>query len=203
MPVRRVVITGDPVLHRPAGRVAVFDEGVAALIQDLYDTMDAAHGVGLAAPQIGVGLRVYVYEMSNEDGVPRRGAVVNPILAIGKVSSERPDPDDEVEGCLSVPGEHFPLKRADWVRVSGQDGTGEPLEFEATGWFARCMQHEFDHLNGKLYVDRLDERQAKKARRAIRAQGWGKPGMGWLPGVDPDPFGHDEVDAGGHHEAIV
>lgn len=203
MPVRRVVITGEPVLHRPAGRVAVFDEGVAALIQDLYDTMDAAHGVGLAAPQIGVGLRVYVYEMSNEDGVPRRGAVVNPILAIGKVSSERPDPDDEVEGCLSVPGEHFPLKRADWVRVSGQDATGEPLEFEATGWFARCMQHEFDHLNGKLYVDRLDERHAKKARRAIRAQGWGKPGMGWLPGVDPDPFGHDEVDAGGHHEAIV
>jgi len=203
MPVRRVVITGEPVLHRPAGRVAVFDEGVAALIQDLYDTMDAAHGVGLAAPQVGVGLRVYVYEMSNEDGVPRRGAVVNPILAIGKVSSERPDPDDEVEGCLSVPGEHFPLKRADWVRVSGQDATGEPLEFEATGWFARCMQHEFDHLNGKLYVDRLDERHAKKARRAIRAQGWGKPGMGWLPGVDPDPFGHDEVDAGGHHEAIV
>ena len=203
MPVRRVVITGEPVLHRPAGRVAVFDEGVAALIQDLYDTMDAAHGVGLAAPQVGVGLRVYVYEMSNEDGVPRRGAVVNPILAIGKVSSERPDPDDEVEGCLSVPGEHFPLKRADWVRVSGQDATGEPLEFEATGWFARCMQHEFDHLNGKLYVDRLDERHAKKARRAIRGQGWGKPGMGWLPGVDPDPFGHDEVDAGGHHEAIV
>jgi peptide deformylase len=203
MPVRRVVITGEPVLHRPAGRVAVFDEGVAALVQDLYDTMDAAHGVGLAAPQIGVGLRVYVYEMSNEDGVPRRGAVVNPILAIGKVSSERPDPDDEVEGCLSVPGEHFPLKRADWVRVSGQDATGEPLEFEATGWFARCMQHEFDHLNGKLYVDRLDERHAKKARRAIRGQGWGKPGMGWLPGVDPDPFGHDEVDAGGHHEAIV
>ncbi len=203
MPVRRVVITGEPVLHRPARRVAVFDEGVAALIQDLYDTMDAAHGVGLAAPQIGVGLRVYVYEMSNEDGVPPRGAVVNPILAIGKVSSERPDPDDEVEGCLSVPGEHFPLKRADWVRVSGQDATGEPLEFEATGWFARCMQHEFDHLNGKLYVDRLDERHAKKARRAIRGQGWGKPGMGWLPGVDPDPFGHDEVDAGGHHEAIV
>lgn len=203
MAVRRVVITGEPVLHRPARRVVDFDETLAALVGDLYDTMDAAHGVGLAAPQIGVGLRVFVYEMPNEDGVPRRGAVVNPMLALGRISTDWPDPDDEVEGCLSVPGEHFPLKRADWVRVSAHDVTGEPLEFGATGWFARCMQHEFDHLNGKLYVDRLDDRQARKARRAIRAQGWGRPGLGWLPGVDPDPFGHDEVDAGGHHDSVV
>lgn len=205
MAVRPVIITGEPVLHRPATRVASFDGELAVLVADMFDTMDAAHGVGLAAPQIGVALRLFVYEMANDDGVPSRGVVVNPILTHSKISAERPDPDLETEGCLSVPGESFPLKRADWVKVSGVDASGEPLEFEATGWFARCMQHEFDHLNGKLYVDRLDERQAKRARKAIKARGWGQPGNSWMPGVDADPFGHDEadLDAGGHDEHLV
>ncbi|HRW18052.1 MAG TPA: peptide deformylase [Dermatophilaceae bacterium] len=194
MAVRPVVITGEPVLHRVAARVERFDAELADLVQDMYDTMDAAHGVGLAAPQIGVGLRVFVYEMANDDDVPARGVVVNPILALSKVPDGRPDPDTETEGCLSVPGEHFPLRRAETAKVSGQDLDGQPIEFTATGWFARCMQHEFDHLNGKLYVDRLDDRWHKRARKAIKAQGWGKPGHTWLPGVDPDPFGHDDPD---------
>ncbi|WP_295699255.1 peptide deformylase [Lapillicoccus sp.] len=194
MAVRPVVITGDPVLHRPAGRVESFDDELAQLVQDMFDTMDAAHGVGLAAPQIGVGRRLFVYEMANDDGAPVRGVVVNPILMLSKVSTERPDPDLETEGCLSVPGESFPLKRAEHARVSGFDLTGALLEFEATGWFARCMQHEFDHLNGKLYVDRLDERWSKRARKAIRKNGWGRPGHSWMPGVDRDPFGHDDLD---------
>ncbi len=205
MAVRPVVITGEPVLHRPARRVASFDSALAQLVEDMFDTMDAAHGVGLAAPQIGMGLRLFVYEMANEDGVPPRGVVINPILAPSKISQERPDPDLESEGCLSVPGESFPLKRPEQARVTGFDVTGADLEFAATGWFARCMQHEFDHLNGKLYVDRLDERQSKKARKAIRHHGWGVPGRSWMPGVDPDPFGHDDdhLDAGGHDEQLV
>ena len=83
------------------------------------------------------------------------------------------------------------------------EGDGEPaeklraergrIEFDANGWFARVMQHEYDHLNGTLYVDRLDDRQAKKARKAVKRNGWGKPGHSWLPGVDPDPFGHDDA----------
>jgi peptide deformylase len=74
--------------------------------------------------------------------------------------------------------------------VTGFDGDGRPVEFEATGWFARCMQHEYDHLDGKLYVDRLNARQGRKARKALKGHGWGVPGLTWLPGVDPDPFGH-------------
>ncbi|MGV1008914.1 MAG: peptide deformylase [Dermatophilaceae bacterium] len=191
MPVRPVVITGEPVLHQVAARVERFDEDLAALVQDMFDTMDAAHGVGLAAPQVGVGLRVFVYGMANDDDVPPRGVLVNPMLSLSRIPEGRPDVDTESEGCLSVPGEHFPLKRAETARVIGQDLTGAPLEFVATGWFARCMQHETDHLNGKLYVDRLDEKNARKARKAVKAAGWGKPGLAWLPGVDPDPFGHD------------
>ncbi len=191
MPIRPVVITGDPVLHRVASRVESFDDALAELVQDMYDTMDAAHGVGLAAPQIGVGLRVFVYQMPNDDGVPPRGVVVNPFLTLSRVPDGRPDPDEESEGCLSVPGEHFPLRRAETAQVAGLDRHGRPLAFTATGWFARCMQHEFDHLNGKLYVDRLDDRWAKRARKAVKAHGWGVPGHSWLPGVDPDPFGHD------------
>ncbi len=205
MSVRPVVITGDPVLHRPASWVPAFDEALERLVADMFDTMDAAHGVGLAAPQIGVGLRLFVYEMANDDGVPARGVVVNPMLTLSRITQERPDPDLDSEGCLSVPGESFPLKRADHVSVTGFDVAGDPLAFGATGWFARCMQHEFDHLNGLLYVDRLDDRQTKKARKAIRARGWGRIGATWMPGVDPDPFGHDEddLDAGGHDEHLV
>ncbi|HNV15680.1 MAG TPA: peptide deformylase, partial [Dermatophilaceae bacterium] len=140
MAIRPVVIHGEPVLHRVASRVERFDDELAELVQDMYDTMDAAHGVGLAAPQIGVGLRVFVYDMANHDGVPARGVVVNPILAVSKVPSGRPDPDEESEGCLSVPGEHFPLRRAQTAKVNGQDLPGAPFEFTATDWFARCMQ---------------------------------------------------------------
>lgn len=194
MAVRPIVITGEPVLHQIARRVEAFDAELADLVTDLYDTMDTAHGVGLAAPQVGVALRLFVYEMGNDDRVAARGVVVNPILTLGKISTDRPDPDDESEGCLSVPGENYPLKRAAHVRVQGFDAAGDPLEFVATGWFARCMQHEFDHLNGKLYVDRLDERWSRRARKAIRKNGWGRPGHSWMPGVDRDPFGHDDLD---------
>ncbi len=197
MAIRPVVIHGEPVLHRVASRVERLDEELAALVQDMFDTMDAAHGVGLAAPQIGVGLRVFVYDMANHDGIAPRGVVVNPILAVSKVPSGRPDPDEESEGCLSVPGEHFPLRRPTTAKVNGQDLTGAPIEFVATDWFARCMQHEFDHLNGKLYVDRLDDKQSRKARKVIKHHGWGKPGHQWMPGADPDPFGHDTIDESG------
>ncbi|MEI2765655.1 MAG: peptide deformylase [Dermatophilaceae bacterium] len=193
MTVRPVLIWGEPVLHQVAAHVDRFDGQLAALVEDMYETMDAARGVGLAAPQIGVSSRVFVYAMANRDGVPARGVVVNPMLACSRIPEEPPD-DEDSEGCLSVPGAHYPLRRADRATVHGQDLTGAPLSFTATGWFARCMQHETDHLNGKLYVDRLVPKYAKKARRAAKAQGWGAAGHSWLPGVDPDPFGHDDLD---------
>ena len=211
MSVRPIVITGEPVLHRPAVLVEAFDDGLRQLVADMFDTMDAAHGVGLAAPQIAVPLRLFVYEMANDDDVPGRGVIINPMLSLSRISTDRPDPDTESEGCLSVPGESYPLKRADVVRVVGFDADGEDLSFRATGWFARVMQHEFDHLNGLLYVDRLDDKQTRRARKAIRANGWGKAGNTWMPGVDRDPFGHDDdheggdafLDATGHDDRLV
>ncbi|HEV7146578.1 MAG TPA: peptide deformylase [Pedococcus sp.] len=194
MTIRPIVITGEPVLHRRAEPVPAFDTQLAALVDDMFDTMAAAHGVGLAAPQIGVGLRVFTWQMDNEDGVPSRGVVVNPFVSSSKPSLEEPDPHDEEEGCLSVPGESFPLKRGERATVTGFDLAGHELSFEASGWFARCMQHEYDHLNGFLYVDRLNERWSKKARKAVKRAGWGTPGFSWMPGVDPDPFGHDDPD---------
>lgn len=140
MTVHPITITGEPVLHQRARPVEAFDDALRTLIADLFETMDTANGVGLAAPQIGVGLRIFVYGMENDDDVPARGVVVNPTLVTSKIPGSEPDPDEESEGCLSVPGEAFPLKRADWVRVSGFDGEGAPVEFEATGWFARCMR---------------------------------------------------------------
>ncbi|MHA7189857.1 peptide deformylase [Arthrobacter sp. MDT2-16] len=190
MTVHPIVISGEPVLHRRALPVDSFDDGLRMLIADMFETMDAANGVGLAAPQIGVGLRVFVYGMENDDDVAPRGVLVNPTLVTSKVPGSAPDPDDESEGCLSVPGEAFPLKRAEWARITGFDGDGAAVEFEATGWFARCLQHEYDHLDGKLYVDRLDARQSRKARKSVKNHGWGVPGLTWMPGVDPDPFGH-------------
>ncbi|HET8794818.1 MAG TPA: peptide deformylase [Arthrobacter sp.] len=190
MTVHPIVITGEPVLHRRAAEVKDFDENLRRLVADMFETMDAAYGVGLAAPQIGVGLRIFVYGMHNDDGAPDRGVLVNPTLTTSKIPGTAPDPEEESEGCLSVPGESFPLKRADWTKVSGFDAEGNPVEFEATGWFARCMQHEYDHLDGRLYVDRLTDRYAKKAKRSTKDHGWGVPGLTWMPGVDPDPFGH-------------
>lgn len=189
MSIRPIVISGNPVLHRPAARVTEFDDALRDLIADMHETMDASHGVGLAAPQIGVCLRIFTYIFENEDGVAPRGTLVNPVLTTGKISEKAPDPDEEAEGCLSVPSQAWPLKRADWIRIAGQDGNGDPVAFEATGWFARVMQHEYDHLDGKLYVDRLNPKWSRKARKAIARENWGTDSS-WLPGVDEDPFGH-------------
>ena len=194
MTVRPIVITGEPVLHRRAEPVQHFDAELAELVADMFETMDAANGVGLAAPQIGVGLRIFTWQMENDDGVPPRGVVVNPYVTASKPAVEDPDPHDEVEGCLSVPGESFPLKRGLTAKVTGFDVEGNQIAFDASGWFARCMQHEYDHLNGFLYVDRLNDKWGRKAKKAVRRNGWGKPGHSWMPGVDPDPFGHDSPD---------
>ena len=184
MAIRSIHITGSPVLHTRASEVEVFDRGLAKLVRDMYQTMDEAPGVGLAAPQIGVGLRIFVYDYEDADGNPVRGEVINPILEVGPISDEPASIEHEVEGCLSVPGERFALKRADWVRVTGIDLKKRPVDIEATGWLARIFQHEFDHLNGTLYVDRLAEPYASEATKVINERAWGKPGVTWMPGLD-------------------
>jgi len=184
MTIRPIVITGEPVLHQRAEEVTVWDQELRTLVADMFETMDEAPGVGLAAPQVGVGLRVFTYDWPDEAGNERRGVIINPALELGAISTELPSEESESEGCLSVPGERFPLKRADKVVVTGFDLDQKPIRIEAEGWFARIFQHEFDHLNGTLYVDRLIEPYLTEAGEAVAHFGWGVPGHSWLPGRD-------------------
>ena len=195
MTIHPITIWGEPVLHTRARPVPEFDQDLRTLIEDMYETQEAARGVGLAAPQIGVGLRIFTWHMANDDGVPELGHVINPFVKASKPSDGEPDREHESEGCLSVPGYSFPLRRGQHATVTGYDWDGNELDFDATGWFARCMQHEYDHLNGFLYVDRLGPRWKKKAKKVIKEEEWGVPGHTWLPGTDTDPFGHDDEDA--------
>ena len=162
-----------------------FDDELRTLVADMIETNDAANGVGLAAPQIGVGLQVFIWKMPNEDGVPESGHIVNPIVTT-RGSQERPLTPTRTPKC-ACPCRASPTRSSERRRrTSVNDVDGNRLEFDTTGWFARCMQHEYDHLNGTLYVDRLDERQSKKARKAVKRSGWGRPGHSH-PGVDPTP----------------
>jgi len=183
MPVRPIVIYGEDVLHVEAQPVTEFDDGLRQLVEDMFETMDAAPGVGLAAPQVGVPLRVFVYDYPTDDGAPRRGVAVNPELLISPLDVREPEASDE-EGCLSFPGERYPLVRAERALLRAVNIDGKPFEFDCDGWFARIMQHEFDHLNGILYVDRLDYPFDRAAEKVLKRNGWGKPGSSWMPGVD-------------------
>lgn len=192
MTIRPIVIHGDPVLHEPTKEVTQPVEELAELIADMHETMDAAHGVGLAANQIGVPLRIFVYHCPDGETM-RRGTVINPVLETSEIPKTMPaDDGEDDEGCLSVPGYSWPTARADWAKVTGLDEHGNEIEVEGTGFFARCLQHETGHLDGFLYTDVLTGRYKKEAKRVIRDNGWKEAGHTWLPGTDEDPFGHDE-----------
>lgn len=196
MAILPIVIVGDPVLHNPTEPVDRSPEELAGLVADMYETMDAANGVGLAANQVGVPLRLFVYDCPDidADGKPvrRRGAVIDPVLETSEIPETMPDPDDDEEGCLSVPGEQFPTGRAKWARVTGTDENGDPVDISGEGFFARMLQHEVGHLDGFLYVDELIGRHARAAKKTIKRNGWGTPGLSWVPGEVADPFGHDD-----------
>jgi len=155
--VQPIRLFGDPILRTRAIEVVDFDKELRRLVEDLTDTMLNAPGAGLAAPQIGVGLRVFTWYLDDEVG-----HLVNPLL---ELSEETQDGD---EGCLSVPGLWYPTTRAWYARVVGTDLDGNEVEVEGTGLMARCLQHESDHLDGKLYLDRLERSVRKKAMRELR-----------------------------------
>ena len=145
----------------------------------MYETMDAANGVGLAANQVGVGKRMFVYDRPDGESCAakrRRGEVINPVLETSAIPETMPDPDDNDEGCLSVPGEQFPTGRAEWARVTGVDRNGDPVDIEGHGFFARMLQHETGHLDGFLYVDVLLGRNARAAKKGRQAQRLGQTG---------------------------
>jgi peptide deformylase len=160
------------------------DEDLKSLVQDMFATMELAPGVGLAAPQIGVDLALFVYDWVDDDGVQHRGVAINPTLLMEPPAIGPLDDEEELEGCLSVPGERFPLRRSDRVVLTATNIDGNDFTIHADGWLARIFQHEFDHLLGVLYVDRLAEPHFTDAREAIRRDGWGVPGFSWLPGRD-------------------
>jgi peptide deformylase len=160
--VQQIRLFGDPVLTTPAEEVTTFDKELRVLIKDLTDTMLEAPGAGLAAPQIGVSLRVFTYDV--DDVI---GHLVNPV--IGVKSDEQQDGE---EGCLSFPGLAFPTPRHLRVVATGMNMHGEPVTIEGSELLARCIQHEVDHLDGVLFIDRMDPEQRKLAMKAIREAEW-------------------------------
>jgi peptide deformylase len=154
---------GDPVLRTPAEPVVDFGKELRTLVADLTETMLDAPGAGLAAPQLGVGLRVFTYHLDEEQS----GHLVNPVLHFPS-----DDEQDGAEGCLSLPGLAFDCRRRQHVVAHGQNMYGDPVTVEGTELLARCIQHETDHLDGVLFVDRLDAETKKAAMKAIREADW-------------------------------
>jgi peptide deformylase len=165
VPIQTIRLFGDPVLRTPAEPVVDFDKELRGLVRDLEETMMDAPGAGLAAPQIGVGLRVFTYYVHGQ-----LGHLINPNLDL---SAETQDGD---EGCLSLPDLVFDTRRALRVVAKGFDEHGEPVVIEGSELLARCIQHETDHLDGILFIDRLDRATRKLALKAVREAEWaGEP----------------------------
>lgn len=159
---RQIRLFGDPVLTTPSATIDSVDDGVRALVEDLLDTVRPPGRAGVAASQIGVGLRAFSYNVDGE-----LGYVLNPVLV--EVSGE-PEPMDE--GCLSVPGLWFPTPRHPFARVVGIDLEGREIEVSGTGVLAQALQHETDHLAGVLYLGRLEPQHRREAMRQVRESDW-------------------------------
>ena len=155
MPIKTL---GAPVLRERARAVERFDGSLARIADDMFETMYAAPGVGLAAPQVGMAMRFFVYD----DGEEHRGFVANPELS----ALEGVETKDE--GCLSIPGPYYPTERATALVLRGQDLDGKPIEIGAEGLLARIFQHETDHVEGHLYIDRLDDEGRREVLRQLR-----------------------------------
>jgi peptide deformylase len=151
-------VIGDPVLTQRASEVDDIDGRVARLVDDMFTTMYEAPGLGLAAPQVGVQKRIFVYD--DQDGMS--GVLINPEIR------ETRDEWEHQEGCLSIPGLYFDLVRPKEIMLVGHDLDGNEVQIEADEMVARIFQHELDHLDGVLMVERLDEEQRKQAKKAVR-----------------------------------
>lgn len=162
MTVRPIRLFGDPVLRSRADEVVRFDDSLRMLVDDLIDTVKVPGRAGVAAPQIGVGLRVFSLNIDGDVSY-----IVNPVLAEVRGEAEPVD-----EGCLSVPGFGFPRLRHPWARVTGVDMTGSPIEIAGEGLLAQALQHETDHLDGRLYIEGLEPEVKREAMRAVRLAEW-------------------------------
>lgn len=149
-----IVTFGDGLLERPAGKVTEFDEELAGFIREMFETMRHGNGIGLAAPQVGVSKRIFVTAVEGDD--PR--VFVNP-----EIVSTSPELSEYEEGCLSFPGLYFTVKRPARVGIQAFDGSGRPFTLEAGGLLARVILHENDHLDGKLFIDRVSPFKRERA----------------------------------------
>ncbi|WOP18463.1 peptide deformylase [Raineyella sp. LH-20] len=164
---RPITRWGTPVMHAPTQPVVEFDDDLRTLVRDMFATLDAAQGVGLAATQVGVGLAVFVYDCPDADNHYQVGVVCNPVVELPEGRERVLESADE--GCLSLPGGYAPLARPDHAICRGQDIDGNPVEIHGTGLLARCLQHETDHLNGMVFGDRLSTRVRKKLNQSHEA----------------------------------
>ena len=151
---------GEDVMHRLNKPVTEFGEDLHKLVADMVATMNAAEGVGLAANQVGVDLQLFVFDCPDKDGVRHQGVVCNPVVELPEGKDRLLDEGEE--GCLSLPGAFTKCVRPDWARVTGVDENGEPVTYEGTGLFARCLQHETDHTKGTVFGDRISRKYRKR-----------------------------------------
>jgi peptide deformylase len=176
-PIRR---WGEPVMHAPCEPVTAFDDELRELVADLAATMYAADGVGLAANQIGISLKVFVFDCPDDEQVRQAGVVCNPVLTVPAGRDRNLVESDE--GCLSLPGAFVESARPDAATVTGTDQFGEPVAFDGRGLLARCLQHESDHLEGVVFGDRLPTRARKRLfKEADRFADEFPPGWPTLP----------------------
>ncbi len=158
--VRPITRWGTPVIHARTRPVTVYDEALHVIIRDMFATMAAAEGVGLAATQIGVDAAVFVFDCPDANRVRHVGVVCNPVVTLPEGKDRNLEVADE--GCLSLPGAYSELARPDHAITTGDDAFGNPVEVQGTGLLARCLQHETDHLNGTVFGDRLPARARKR-----------------------------------------
>ncbi len=180
MTVRPITIAGHRALAQRTRRVREVTDELRTLVADMFETNDAANGAGLAAPQVGSRWRLFVYSCADAGGTLRRGVVINPVLErFGGIALD----EETLEGCLSVPGEGFPTARHRGARVTGTDLDGAEVAVEDEGGvLARALQHEVDHLEGMLYLDRLTPVRKREALDAVRDRGWRADGiLTWDP----------------------
>jgi len=181
MALRPVRIYGDPVLRQKAQPVTEFDDDLRALVEDMRETMKAYEGVGLAANQVGVARRVLVVDVPLDDERRERHVLVNPVIG------SRSGSESGEEGCLSIPGVYDDVARSAKLSVTGQDEHGRPVSIQAEGYLARAIQHEIDHLDGVLFVDRLSPLKRQFLRRALESLARGELPEGYRP-----PLGREE-----------
>jgi peptide deformylase len=175
MALRGIRIYGDPVLRAKATDVTTFDDSLRSLVADLFETMKAYRGVGLAAPQVGVSQRVFVVDVPVDETTRERFAVINPVISqkVGKESGE--------EGCLSMPGIYEEVVRAEGLLLKYVDENGQSQQRAVEGYLARAIQHEADHLDGVLFTDRLGPLKKQFLRRQLDALARGEVPEGYHP----------------------